>query len=188
MLKRGFKSKSENISLQVRSELGLGKNEPLPPHLLAEHIGVQLWKPIDIAGLSENALRQLLRRDRDSWSAVTISFGGVDVVIYNSSHSQARQSSDIMHELSHILLGHNPIEMMLFSQSEEIVLREYDQTLEEEANWLSGSLLLPREALLHISRNRINNADACRIYGVSNDLLDYRINITGVNVQVGLYK
>ena len=186
-MQRGFKTKCENLALQVRSELGLKKTDPLSPQCLAERLGVYLWKPSDIAGLSREALRQL-QKDRASWSAVTVSLGGIDAVIYNSSHSRGRQSSDIMHELSHILLGHRPVEMILFSEDVDIVLREYDPSLEEEANWLAGCLLLPREALLWIGRNGIGDSEACSKYGVNRVLLNFRMNKTGVNSQVKAYR
>lgn len=182
MFIRGFKSRCANLSTQFRLELGLHKYDPLLPHALAEHLGVQLLEPTDIAGLSQSALRQL-RKDRDAWSAVTVSSGGHDVVIYNSSHIKGRQSSDIMHELSHLILGHKPIEMMLFSEETDIVLREYDHAPEEEASWLAGCLLLPREALFYIRSNNMDERQTCEIYCVSRRLLVYRMDITGINRQ-----
>jgi Zn-dependent peptidase ImmA (M78 family) len=183
MLERGFKTWCENVSLQIRTELGLTGTAPLNPEALAKHLNVLLWKPIDIRGLSAEARLVLLRKERDSWSAVTVSFAGVDVVIYNSSHSKARQSSDIMHELSHILIGHEPGKIFL-SQNGQIMLRTYDQTQEEEAACLANALLLPREVLLFIKRAGMSDSKACEVYGVSRKLLTFRINISGVNRQV----
>jgi hypothetical protein len=183
MLERGFKTWCENVSLQLRRELGLLRTAPLQPEALAKHLNVLLWKPIDIKGLSPQARLVLLRKERDSWSAVTVSFAGVDAVIYNSSHSQARQSSDIMHELSHILIGHEPGKIFL-SQNGQIMLRTYDQTQEEEASCLANVLLLPREVLLFIRRSRMSDNKACEIYGVSRELLKFRLNISGVNRQI----
>jgi len=183
MLERGFKTWCENVSLQIRRGLGLAQTNPLPAEALAKQLGVLLWKPIDIRGLSPGARAVLLRKERNSWSAVTVSFAGVDAVIYNSSHSQARQSSDIMHELSHILIGHEPGKIFL-SQNGQIMLRTYDQTQEEEASCLANTLLLPREALLLIKRSGMDDNEACETYGVSRKLLTFRMNISGVNRQV----
>jgi len=183
MLERGFKTWCENVSLQLRTELGLTRTAPLQAEALARHLNVLLWKPIDIQGLSPQARLVLLRKERDSWSAVTVSFAGVDAVIYNSSHSKARQSSDIMHELSHILIGHEPGKIFL-SQNGQIMLRTYDQTQEEEASCLANALLLPREVLLLIRRSRMSDNKACEVYGVSRELLKFRMNISGVNRQV----
>lgn len=183
MLERGFKTWCENVSLQIRTELGLTGTAPLQPEALAKHLNVLLWKPIDIRGLSPEARVVLLGKERNSWSAVTVSFAGVDAVIHNSSHSKARQSSDIMHELSHILIGHDPGKIFL-SQNGQIMLRTYDQTQEEEAACLANALLLPREVLLLIKRSGMSDNKACEVYGVSRKLLTFRINISGVNCQV----
>lgn len=183
MLARGFKTWCENVSLQVRGELGLAKRDPLRPEALAEHLNVLLWKPTDIRGLSPGARAILLGKEKNSWSAVTISHAGVDAIVYNSPHSKHRQSSDIMHELSHILIGHEPSKIFL-SQNGQIALRAYDQSQEEEATWLANCLLLPREALLFIKRSNMGNRQACETYGVSVKLLTYRLNISGVSLQV----
>lgn len=182
-MQRGFKSRCENLALQVRSDLRLNRVAPLPPESLAEHLGVQLWKPQDVCGLSREALQQL-KRDGDSWSAVTVTFDGIEVVIYNNQHARNRQSSDITHELSHIILDHKPIEMMLFSKDLDIVLRDYDEDAEEEATWLAGCLLLPRDALFHIKKHAIDDQTAKDTYHVSPALLHFRMNTTGVEKQM----
>lgn len=182
-MERGFKSRCENLALQVRSGLKLARIASLPPESLAEHLGVQLWSPQDIHCLSREALQQL-RRDKDSWSAITVAFDGVEVVIYNHQHARNRRSSDIMHELSHIILGHKPIEMMLFSKDLDIVLRDYDADAEEEATWLSGCLLLPRDALFYIRKHNMDDQTAIDTYHVSSILLRFRMNMTGIERQM----
>ncbi len=182
MAVRGFKTKCENISLQLRRELGIRKSAPLIAQDLAMHLGVFLWEPSEIRGVSENTLAVLTRRGDTVWSAVTISCGGVYAVIYNLVHSEARQSSDIMHELSHILLVHEPSQIMV-SPENPFMLRSYNERLEEEASWLAGCLLLPRDALVHIRINGLSDDEACDSYVVSRQLLTYRMNVTGVNRQ-----
>lgn len=183
MFTRGFKTRCENISLQIRKEVGLGKTDPLPIQVLAEHLGVLLLRPTDIEGLPVETVRLLLGKGKDTWSAVTISRGDFDTIIYNSAHSRARQSSDIMHELAHILLEHKASKIIM-SQQVPVMLREYDRNLEEEAAWLAGCLLLPRAATLFIRSNGMSAEEARELYEVSNSLLDYRMNVTGVHYQV----
>lgn len=184
MLARGFKTRGENMSLQLRRELNLRSIDPLSPIDLANHLNVAVWKPEDVLGFSAQARGVLLGKGKDEWSAVTITYGGTDIIVHNSSHSPTRQSSDLMHELSHILLDHEPSKM-LFSKDIKVVLRDFNQDQEDEASWLSGCLLLPREALLFIRRTRMNTTEACRRYAVSHELLTYRMNMTGVNYQLG---
>jgi len=184
MMVRGFKSKCENISEEIRKNLGLGNTDPLLPNNLAKYLGVSLISPTEIEDLSEISRTQLLQKDRNSWSAITISYLGVDLIIYNPLHTKARYSSDIMHELSHIILGHKPSQIVILNPDSQIALRDYNKDSEEEATWLSGCLLLPREALLFIRRTGMTDVMACDQYCVSNDLLTFRVNKTGINYQL----
>ena len=72
---------------------------------------------------------------------------------------------------------------VMFFPDGNIALRTYDQTQEDEANWLAGCLLLPRDALMHIKAHRIAEELAARTYQVSVQLLKYRLNVTGVTAQ-----
>ena len=74
---------------------------------------------------------------------------------------------------------------MVYVGNEDIALRGYNSGAEEEANWLVGALLLPREALVYIRSIGLSNARARREYGISQDLLRMRKDVTGVNFQFG---
>jgi Zn-dependent peptidase ImmA (M78 family) len=63
-------------------------------------------------------------------------------------------------------------------------LHSFDRVQEDEANWLAGCLLLPRDALVHIRRQGWTVLQAVRAFGVSADMVQYRINVTGVDVQL----
>ena len=181
-MERGFKSRCEEISRGLRLELGLMPENPLKVENLAMHLGILVWSVSEI-GLDEDALRQLVEVDSDSWSAITVSVLDKDAVIYNPTHSsRGRHSSNIMHELAHLILDHDPTTMFFIGEG-ELALRGYDSSIEEEANWLAGALLLPRPALVHIRRRRLSDGAACEIYGVSNQMLNYRMRMTGVERQ-----
>jgi len=182
VFKRGFKAWCERVSLEKRADLGLRANDPLNPAGLAENLGITVWTPTDVPGFSQEGIEILLRRDPDSWSAVTLRLPGADLIILNSAHSMARQNSDLMHELAHILLAHTPTRVDV-SEDQQLLLRTHDGSQEEEAGWLAGCLLLPRPALLTILRLGGATRDAARKYGVSLDMLTYRIRIAGVEIQ-----
>ena len=182
-MERGFKSWCENVSVQIRRELGLRPRDALGYQVMADYLEAMLCTPSHITNLSPDTLDVLLDTEKENWSAVTVSHNDVDVVIYNPTHSAARRASDVMHELSHLLIGHRPSTIIL-SPGGEVALRSYDQAQEDEAAWLSGALLLPRPALLQIARSSMNQDCACSQYGVSADLLTYRMNVTGVTAQV----
>jgi hypothetical protein len=65
-----------------------------------------------------------------------------------------------------------------------MLLRDYDKKEEEEADWLSGCLLVPRDALISIKRRRLDDGDACLEYGVSQRMLSWRVATTGIRRQV----
>lgn len=178
---RGFKTWCETCALLQRRRLKLLPTDPLDPTRLAEVLGVAIYSAADVPGL-DAATMAVLRRDSGSWSAVTISNGVQHVIIVNPWHSKGRTSSDTMHELAHVLRGHTPARVDI-AEDGSLILNTYDRAQEDEANWLAGSLLLPREALVHIKLRRMDAADATAHYGVSRDLLNYRLQVTGVEVQ-----
>lgn len=183
MFARGFKTWCEEFSVQVRRELGLAPTASLDPLTLAESLEVEIWTPSQLPELPQDVCERLLASHSDHWSASTISHGRRHVVIYNPSHSPARQRSDLTHELAHILLDHNPTQVFI-SPPSGYALRTHDKDQEAEANWLAGCLLLPRTALLNIRRNIMDDKKACQFYGVSSDLLRYRFNVSGVDIQL----
>lgn len=157
--------------------------DPLDPESLAKYLGVRLISPTDIPGMSPKALNTLLEGDSDNWSAVTVSLGTTDLIIFNPRHSRRRRSNDLMHEMAHLLLSHEPSQMF-FGAGTAVALRSFNDRQEQEAVWFAGALLLPREVLLAIASDGIDHASACDQFGVSRELLTYRLNVSGVNTQM----
>ncbi len=184
MFKRGFKAWCENASHQARARLGVDAHEPLDPFALAESLSVTVLYPSNIPGISASALDTLLKDDSDSWSAVTLTLEPKPIIVLNSTHSTARRASDLAHELSHLLLVHKPSQTGV--SPDGFLLTAYDRVQEDEANWLAGCLLLPREACLHVRRKRMDNLSIARVYGISRDMVTYRLNMTGVDRQLGV--
>ncbi len=180
---RGFKTRCENIAQSIRMDLGRRAADPLPMSELANYLGARIITPSDVPGMSESSLHVLLEEESNDWSALTISGLNSTVLIHNPRNSPGRRSSDIAHELSHLLLRHSPSTLM-FAPDGTWTLRSYDSQQEEEAAWLSGCLLLPRPALLLIARSNFSLSEAAKRYDVSQNLLQYRRNITGVSRQM----
>jgi hypothetical protein len=184
LLQRGFKTWAENVAISIRRDLGLDPHAPLDARELAKHLDVLLWTPQDVPNIPADVIRQLLVNDPDGWSAVTCLASGRALVIYNPTHSPARQNSDIAHELAHILLEHEPGKMVL-SHDASMVMRGFDAKQEEEANCLGWSLLLPRSALAHATKARLNSKEIARKWVVSEQLVEYRTRVTGIRRQFG---
>ena len=155
----------------MRVEIGLAPGDSLTVTQLADYLDVSVWSVSDL-GLHEEDLRQLVEVDADSWSAITVSASGRDMVIHNPRHFRGRYSSDVMHELAHLVLGHDPT-TVFFVGDGELALRGFNPSTEEEANWLAGALLLPRDALVYVKRRGMMNEQACAKYGVSSQMLAY---------------
>jgi len=187
LFERGFKTWCEKYSADKRRALGLGPDAPLDTRALAKHLGVRVWTPAEVPGLSRTSREALLQNDGATpscWSAVTVLAAGKVLVILNSSHSAARQASDLTHELAHRIRGHEAQEVEV-TEAGLMMLSSYDKAQEEEADWLSGCLLLPREALISIKRRGLEDALAAAEYGVSTRMLGYRLAMTGVKRQFG---
>jgi hypothetical protein len=182
VFKRGFKSWCENTSAALRAELDLGASDALNPRKLAAHLDIVVWKLEEIPGIPPECVA-VLRSDSDSWSAATVCVGSRYAVILNSDHSPARMNSDFMHELSHLVLAHTPARMDV-SADQMLLLSTYNRAQEDEANWLSGALLLPRDALFSIRREELTDEEACRRYGCSRDMLTFRLRVTAVDLQL----
>ena len=84
-----------------------------------------------------------------------------------------------MHELAHSILEHTPASVQV-SPAGLVLLSDYSEDQEEEADWLGGALLLPQVALLHHRGAGRAVSDIARHFGVSEDLCHWRCRMTGV--------
>ena len=182
-LDRGFKAWAERTATSIRGELGLSNTAPLPPGRLAEHMDVVLWTCADVPGITPDILQQLAFNDPWGWSAVTVAVQGRTIVVYNDRKSTGRQASDITHELAHLILNHEPATVIL-SEAIDLSMRTFDQKQEDEANCLAWALLLPRDALFEVRKRRQPLERIAAAFGVTETLVQYRLRMTGIDVQL----
>ena len=182
-MRRGFKAWCERAAGDYRQGLGVATSGTLDPRRLAAHLGVRVAAPEDIPTLSETARRQLVEVDPVSWSAVTIARGNARLVILNSGHSDARQRSSLAHELAHIILNHATDRTRL--SHEGLLFRgTFNREQEDEANWFAGCLLVPRDGLLKARLRTSDEHALAANFGVSTDMIAWRLKMTGVLRQV----
>lgn len=181
VFERGFKSWCENTAESLRRKLGKGTHEPLDPFELAATLGVEVWEISRVQGLSQAALRHLTSAAGDEWSAVTVHSGDRLIVVLNPRHSPARKASNLMHELAHVIREHTPASMV--ASEAGFMLRTFDERQEAEAEWLAASLLLPRSALAYCQARQIPSDQLLSDYGVSPQMLRYRMGVTGITRQ-----
>jgi Zn-dependent peptidase ImmA (M78 family) len=176
--RRGFKTEANGLVTEIRSELGLDALERFDAWVLADHLAIEV---MGLSSLRTNApgVSHLLDTEPEAFSAVTVFRGTERTVVHNDAHSSARQSSDVTHELAHGLLHHQPTPAL-----DNFGCRLWDQNIEDEAGFLAGALLLTEDAALHIARSGVTAADAAAQFGISTQMVIYRLNVTGARVRV----
>jgi Zn-dependent peptidase ImmA (M78 family) len=182
MFRRGFKSSAEETSLKIRRKLGLASTSPVSPVAIAHILGIPILRPQDLADLPNEVCLRLQRGHSDAWSAITVTDGRNHLIVLNPMHADSRANSSLAHEIAHVILGHEPSVMFVMPQ-QEIALRTHNKEQEDEANWLAGCILLPRDTLQHVRRMNMSDDQICSEYGVSPAMLRFRINATGVIAQ-----
>jgi len=181
-MRRGFKAWSEKTTAEYRESLDLKLDEKLDVEALAKHLNIEVMRPQDVPGLSKTALDQLTVVDPSSWSAITLRVGAAHLSIVNSSHSTTRQRSSLVHEFAHIILDHGPGRIDI-SPAGHLLLSSYEKDHEDEADWLSGALLVPRAGLQKVYGRFGDVATLANHFDVSEALLQWRLRMTGVAVQ-----
>ncbi|MCE9607615.1 MAG: ImmA/IrrE family metallo-endopeptidase [Planctomycetia bacterium] len=175
-LRRGFKAEANSHAVALRRELNLAAHAPICPWRVAEHLDIPVVQLSDVEKYEPEGVRYLRGKGRDLFSAVTIfvgRHGRKRIVFHNDGHVKARQAANLAHELAHAILCHAPTLPFV-----------PDSILEAEAEWLGPTLLVPDAAALHILEQKMSNETATRVYGVSNRLLDMRLNLSGARVRI----
>jgi Zn-dependent peptidase ImmA (M78 family) len=183
VLKRGFKSQCERRSIELRRQMGRTPIQPLRALDVAQHYDVLVWSPLDIKNIPSADLHHLLNAGQEEWSGFTVRIKSRHLVVVNTAQSDRRQNSVAMHELAHIMLGHE-LPNAIITGAGHLMPSTYDQDQEDEAAWLGGTLLLPRPALLWMRRRRMSDEEAADYFAVSPDLLRWRIRMTGIDYQL----
>jgi hypothetical protein len=179
-MRRGFKTQAEEISAELRGELNLTRNDRLDCAKLAAHLCI----PVDAVtvlvawGASLDALDCVIACDGD-FSAMTQYRGSRCRIFHNPNHSRARTANSLAHELSHVVLEHEPGPAIAPDGT-----RNFDPEQEEEAEWQAGALLVPREGALHWLAGGGSMTAGAQHFGVSVELFSWRANQTGVVKQL----
>ena len=173
---------AERNSLTARQALNLTSVAALDPWAFAAHLQVVVLD-FNSLGLAPHAVSQLTVVDDESWSAMTLREKTTYAIVVNPAHARTRQRSNLMHELAHIQLKHNPSRVEV-SKSGLLLLSDYADEQEQEADWHAAALLLPRDGLLQMRAHRHSAEQIADHYGVSEALCEWRLRMTGVDVQV----
>lgn len=182
VLPRGFKSEAEKIALQFRSDLHLKPHAALCGFVLAKHLNIPVFTPSDYFLPGQN-IDALVNSD-SGWSALTMKTAkGNTIIIHNHTHAPARQQSNLMHEISHIIREHQQPDTHKDIQL-PFFMREFDKLQEEEASYLGSALQIPREGLIWALKKRMESDEIAEHFKASAAMVTHRINATGVKKQL----
>ncbi|MFD2788022.1 ImmA/IrrE family metallo-endopeptidase [Hymenobacter rubripertinctus] len=193
-----FKAKAEITSLDLRRQLGLTAAAACPAKLATGHHGVLLAAADAFNDSIVDALldefpdhlrmRQQLRwiaNDTIEFSAIVAIVRGCKMILYNANNSPARQQSDIMHELAHILCEHKGDCLQLNS---DISLRVHNAGHEQEAKWLGAALQIPEQGIFEHVRAGRSSEEIAQIYGASLPMVIYRRRILAIDRRISYLK
>lgn len=180
-LKRGFKANAERLAKEYREKLNIHPCGPLCAFKLAEHLLIKVYKATDFVTSPEHI--NLLAGSNGyecEWSALTmVTEAGNRIIIHNNYNSEARQQSDMMHELAHIICKHEHAE-----QEHTVPLpggmRSYNPEQEEEAKCLGSTLQLATPGLLWARKKNMSYGEIAQHFNASVVMVKYRMNITGI--------
>jgi Zn-dependent peptidase ImmA (M78 family) len=170
--KRGFKANANRIAVAIRKQMGLAAIDPIDPVAVCHHYDIKLIKLTEL-GVDCFAF---LGDDSHVFSAVTVPRGVKTAIVHNDSHHPNRQRSNIGHELGHCFLGH-PFSPPLTEAGERI----RDGSIEGEANFFAGALLLTNEGARYIMMKGLLTGAQER-YGISKPMLEWRLNESGARI------
>jgi Zn-dependent peptidase ImmA (M78 family) len=180
-MRRGFKTQAENLATGMRERLGCTDEEPAPLERVADGLGVRIV-PADQL-IDRRRLEDLQTLQPDAFSAATFRRpDGSRVIVFNPLHPEGRERSNIAHEIAHIALDHK---VRTIEQVGELKFLTCDLEQEEEADWLGGCLLLPRPLLLKAAFRGLGAEEIAQKYRTSEHMARFRLNASGVLVQVG---
>lgn len=179
-MRRGFKAEAERLAARVRNEMGTSASSSIDIRELARHLGVEVIPADELVPLTR--LQELQQLQGDAFSAATFRLpNGNIIAAYNPLSDPGRTSSDIAHELAHLLLNHDVREIQRLAGHTFLTC---DPEQEEEANWLAGCILLPRALLLREAAAGRTAADIASRHTVSLTMARYRLNTSGVILQL----
>jgi Zn-dependent peptidase ImmA (M78 family) len=177
--RRGFKSEANATAREIRAELRLKDLDKLDPWALAAHLLVPVESLSDYVHDAPGAVHHFTTVDQGAFSACTVFHGARRKIVHNDAHLPGRQASNVTHELAHALLLHPPTPAL-----DDRGCRLWNQNIEDEAQWLAGALLLTEDAALWIVREGASAPVAAEHFGISEQMVTYRVNVTGARMRV----
>ena len=168
-------------ALGLRDFASVRGDQPLDPFGLASFADLIVLSFDQINGLSDAARAQLLGPAVEKWSGGACSLpDGRKLVILNPTHGPTRTNATLMEEICHVFLGHRPSRLSVVTKDDrgKVLSRDYRKADEEEAYGVGAAGLVPYKSLRRFVKNRKTSTQIARHFGVSRELVEYRMKVT----------
>ncbi len=182
ILKRGFKSKAEKLAIEYREKLGVQVWSPICAFKLAKFLNVAVYNATEFfTNLSEVQTLCGEQGQVSEWSALTmLTEKGNKIIIHNPYHTPARQQSNVMHELAHVICEHKR-SYDSYNFAIPFGMRIFDKEQEEEANCLSATLQIAKPGLFWAKKRSLSSEQIAQHFNASVEMVKYRMLISGVS-------
>ncbi len=133
--------------------------------------------------LSEETKQHLVGAGKEKWSGGAASQtlpNGQKLIILNPTHGKTRQNATLMEEVCHVFYGHKPSRLAIENRDKngEIIARDYNEAIEEEAYSTGAAALVPYTALKRMVEMGKSIPEIARHFGVSRALVEFRIKVS----------
>ena len=169
----------------MREFAGLRSDEQrLDPFMLARFAKLFVASYDDIEPfLSEETKAHLTGSGKNAWSGGAASHtlpDGRKLIILNPTHGKNRQNATLMEEICHVFLGHKPSRLAIETRDKkgEIIARDYNHAIEEEAYSTGAAALVPYSSLKRMVEAGRTSREIARHFYVSRALVEYRIKVS----------
>lgn len=175
--KRGFKTKAEELAIYYREKLRLSPFKPLCAFKLASYMEIPVFSVEDAFQGNELNPHFALMNDTSKFNALWMpNEDGDKIIIHNQNHSSQRQQSNLMHELSHIILEHS-IPEDIGKICHKFNLHYYSKQHELEARFLGACLQITTPSIRWVIKEKWTEDEISHYYNASLEMVRYRINI-----------
>lgn len=179
-LRRGFKAEAERRSIALWQELEQPLDKPFDLDRCVESVGGRVVMADKLVPRAR--LEQLEKIQPFGFSACTFDIGGKPVFVLNPLRQPGRQRADCAHEVAHVLLRH---EMRVPERLGGSVFFVGNSEQEDEASWLAGCLLLPRQAVTKAAFAGMDANAVAEHFQTTVEMARFRMNATGAAIQAG---
>lgn len=176
--------KYEIHAIGLRDFAGLKRDDQrLNPFDLARYANLLVVPFREIEpSLPEETKAHLTNAGKDEWSGVVVSQplpDGKKLVILNPTHSKNRRNATLMEEICHVFLKHKPSRLAIKDpKGDNIIARDYNAKIEEEAYSIGAAALVPYTSLRKFVRIGKTSREIAEHFDVSYQLVEYRIKVS----------